>query len=209
MTRVAVLAAATRLFATEGFVRTTMQAIASESGVAVETVYAQGSKTALLLACVDRALVGDDSDLPLIERPPFTNALGVGSQAATVEAFIRVGWWGWHRLRAGRDRGGRRHHGPRGAWHLQPLQRESSDRWPTARNTAETCLRLGHTSRRPVAHDVRSATHLRGRTTKPSASSLRLTIATVAPATFAQATILPAKEHGYAADPAIGESSRR
>jgi AcrR family transcriptional regulator len=90
MTRVAVLGAATHLFATEGFVRTTMQAIASESGVAVETVYAQGSKTALLLACVDRALAGDDSDLPLIERPSFTNALGVGSQAATVEAFIRA-----------------------------------------------------------------------------------------------------------------------
>lgn len=63
-----------------------MQAIASESGVAVETVYAQGSKAALLLACVDRTLAGDDSDLPLIERPSFANALAAGSQAAITGA---------------------------------------------------------------------------------------------------------------------------
>jgi TetR/AcrR family transcriptional regulator of autoinduction and epiphytic fitness len=89
-TRSAVLDAATRLFATEGFVRTTMQAIAADSGVAVETVYAQGSKTALLLACVDRALAGDDHHVPLIERPALSDALSAGSQAAIVEAFVRA-----------------------------------------------------------------------------------------------------------------------
>jgi AcrR family transcriptional regulator len=89
-THAAVLDAAARLFATEGFVRTTMQAIATESGVAVETVYAQGSKKALLLACVDRTLAGDDDELPLIERPAFADALAAGSQAAIVEAFTRA-----------------------------------------------------------------------------------------------------------------------
>ncbi|NJC71929.1 helix-turn-helix transcriptional regulator [Planosporangium thailandense] len=89
-TRAAVLDAATRLFAIEGFVRTTMQAIATEAGVAVETVYAQGSKTALLLTCVDRTLTGDDDDLPLIERTPFVNALTAGSQTEIVEAFVRL-----------------------------------------------------------------------------------------------------------------------
>ncbi|MCW2639116.1 MAG: regulatory protein TetR [Dactylosporangium sp.] len=67
-----------------------MQAIASESGVAVETVYAQGSKAALLLACVDRTLAGDDSDLPLIERPSFANALAAGSQAAITGAAAAI-----------------------------------------------------------------------------------------------------------------------
>jgi AcrR family transcriptional regulator len=87
-TRATVLDAAARLFASEGFVRTTMQAIAAEADVSVETVYAQGGKTALLLACVDRALAGDDNDLPLIERAPFVDALAAGSQAAILEAFV-------------------------------------------------------------------------------------------------------------------------
>ena len=33
-----------------------MKAIAVEAGTSVETVYAQGAKSALLLACVDRSL---------------------------------------------------------------------------------------------------------------------------------------------------------
>ena len=43
-------------------------------GTSVETVYAQGSK-ALLLACVDRVLAGDDEDVPLTDRADFTAAL--------------------------------------------------------------------------------------------------------------------------------------
>ena len=37
----------------------------------VQTVFGQGSKAALLLACVDRALVGDDEAVPLAQREPF------------------------------------------------------------------------------------------------------------------------------------------
>ena len=89
-TRAAVLDAAAALFVREGYLRTTMKAIAGEAGTSVETVYAQGSKAALLLACVDRALAGDDDDVPLTDRAEFTAALAQPSAAAAIEAFVRA-----------------------------------------------------------------------------------------------------------------------
>ena len=81
-TRATVLDAAAALFVREGYLRTTMKAIAAEAGTSVETVYAQGSKSALLLTCVDRALGGDDDDVPLTERAAFTDALALTEAAA-------------------------------------------------------------------------------------------------------------------------------
>jgi AcrR family transcriptional regulator len=46
-----------------------MKDVARTAGVSVETVYAQGSKAALLLAVVDRTLAGDDEPVPLRDRP--------------------------------------------------------------------------------------------------------------------------------------------
>jgi AcrR family transcriptional regulator len=89
-TRTAVLDAATTLFVREGYLRTTMKAIAGAAGTSVETVYAQGSKAALLLACVDRVLAGDDDDVPLTDRAEFTAALAQPSASATIEAFVRA-----------------------------------------------------------------------------------------------------------------------
>jgi len=89
-TRGAVLDATAALFAREGYLRTTMKAIATEAGTSVETVYAQGSKPALLLACVDRELGGDDDDVPLTDRPEFAAALAQPTAAATIESFVRA-----------------------------------------------------------------------------------------------------------------------
>ena len=89
-TRAAVLDAAAALFVREGYLRTTMKAIAGEAGTSVETVYAQGSKSALLLACVDRALGGDDDDVPLTDRGEFTAALAQPSAGAVIEGFVRA-----------------------------------------------------------------------------------------------------------------------
>ena len=89
-TRTAVLDAAAELFVREGYLRTTMKGIAAEAGTSVETVYAQGSKAALLLACVDRALGGDDDDVPLTDRTEFTAALAEPSADAVIEAFVRA-----------------------------------------------------------------------------------------------------------------------
>ena len=89
-TRAAVLDAAAVLFVREGYLRTTMKAIAAEARTSVETVYAQGGKAALLLACVDRALAGDDEDVPLTDRAEFTAALARPTAPATIEAFVRA-----------------------------------------------------------------------------------------------------------------------
>ena len=74
-TRVAVLDAAHTLFVARGYGATTMRQIAAEAGVSVESVYAQGSKSALLLACVDRALAGDDEPVPLLDRSDLRAAM--------------------------------------------------------------------------------------------------------------------------------------
>ena len=61
-TRAAVLDAAGRCFLDRGYAATTMRDIAEAAGVSVQTVFGQGSKAALLLGCVDRAVVGDDEE---------------------------------------------------------------------------------------------------------------------------------------------------
>ena len=89
-TRAAVLEAASELFRRDGFPRTTMAAIAETSAVSVETVYAQGSKAEILLACVERALTGDDEPVALLQRPAFVRALAETDQVEVVEAYVRA-----------------------------------------------------------------------------------------------------------------------
>ena len=89
-TRHDVLAAATRLYETTGWAKTTINAIAAEAGVAVETVYSGfGSKKALLRAAIDAAVVGDAEPTPLIEREEFL-ALGKGSKAERIDAAMEL-----------------------------------------------------------------------------------------------------------------------
>lgn len=58
-TRERIVRAATTLFLRDGFLTTTMSAIATEAGVAVQTLYLSfGSKTAILQACFDDQLLG-------------------------------------------------------------------------------------------------------------------------------------------------------
>jgi AcrR family transcriptional regulator len=67
--RAAVLAAARRRFLADGYVATTVGAVAEEAGVSPETVYkAFGNKPGLLKAVVDVANVGDDEPVPMLER---------------------------------------------------------------------------------------------------------------------------------------------
>jgi AcrR family transcriptional regulator len=79
-TRQRILAAARQLFASRGYVATTMSMIAHQAGVAVETVYASvGAKPVILATLADRAVAGQDpAPAPhrervkrlLAERPP-------------------------------------------------------------------------------------------------------------------------------------------
>src|SRR5579859_4744164 len=62
--------AAALLFTRDGYTATTMQAIASEAGVHVQTIYlTYGTKPALLAACAVRLVAGDENpDTPPGER---------------------------------------------------------------------------------------------------------------------------------------------
>lgn len=60
-TRRRVEEAAARLFTRDGYTATSMQAIATEAGVHVQTIYlAYGNKPALLAACAARLVAGDE-----------------------------------------------------------------------------------------------------------------------------------------------------
>jgi AcrR family transcriptional regulator len=68
--RARILAAATRLFVRDGYLATTMAAIAGEAGVAVQSLYLRfGSKLAILSDALDVAIVGDEEPMPLLDRP--------------------------------------------------------------------------------------------------------------------------------------------
>jgi AcrR family transcriptional regulator len=85
-----VLAAAARLFAERGWLSTTMAAVAAEAGTAVETVYAAfGSKSGVLTAAIDAAIVGDDEPIPLAARPEYAR-LGSGESRERLEAAAHV-----------------------------------------------------------------------------------------------------------------------
>src|SRR6478736_6174244 len=87
-TREQVLAAAAALFEESGWAGTTVAAIATRAGVAVETVYSGfGSKKQVLRAVVDFAVVGDAEPVPLVERPVFAT-LAEGELDTRVTAGI-------------------------------------------------------------------------------------------------------------------------
>ena len=85
-TRAAVLDAAGRCFLDKGYAATTMKDVAAEAGVSVQTVFGQGSKAALLLACVDRAVVGDDEEAPLAQRELFLRLVQAPDRAGKLAA---------------------------------------------------------------------------------------------------------------------------
>ena len=77
-TRRAILDAAFELFVATGYTATTIQAIADDAGVAVQTVYAVfGNKRELLRQLIERTIVGDDEPLPITQR---AQALAVAAE---------------------------------------------------------------------------------------------------------------------------------
>jgi AcrR family transcriptional regulator len=68
-TRRRIREAAARLFVEHGYLSTTIEAIAVEAGVAVQTVYfVFGNKRAMLAEALDVATAGDDAPVPVVER---------------------------------------------------------------------------------------------------------------------------------------------
>ncbi len=89
-TRVAVLDAATACFVERGYAATTMRDVAAAAGVSVPTVFAQGGKAALLLACVDRAVVGTDEGRAVQDLGPFAELIAAPDRAGRLAALRRL-----------------------------------------------------------------------------------------------------------------------
>ncbi|MDQ3541660.1 MAG: TetR/AcrR family transcriptional regulator [Chloroflexota bacterium] len=69
-TRLRILDAARRLFLARGHAATTVEAIAKEASVAVQTVYAGfGTKRGILIALLELSIGGDDQPIEVLERP--------------------------------------------------------------------------------------------------------------------------------------------
>ena len=86
-----VIAAAAHLFATKGYLATSIEDIAAEAGVARPTVFtAVGSKSVILREVVDQALAGDDVSVPLAERDWWRETVDEPDAAASIKLLART-----------------------------------------------------------------------------------------------------------------------
>lgn len=75
-TRRAIVSAASALFVDNGYVGTTVDAIAERAGVSRKTVFTSvGGKPEALKLAIDWANVGDDEPVPMLERPHVQEGL--------------------------------------------------------------------------------------------------------------------------------------
>jgi AcrR family transcriptional regulator len=89
-TRRQIIEAARKLFVERGYAGATIESIAQEAGVAVETVYAAfGNKRAILSRLMSVSLVGDDEPIPLLEREGPKAVMAEPDQKRQIELFSR------------------------------------------------------------------------------------------------------------------------
>lgn len=89
-TRSKILEAAEPLFVRDGYVATSMAAIAKEAGVALKTVYlAFDTKSGLLRALWNLRLRGDQDPVPIGERPDFQAVLSEPDPEKKLRKLIR------------------------------------------------------------------------------------------------------------------------
>jgi AcrR family transcriptional regulator len=90
-TRELVLDAATQLFVERGYAATSIDAIADAAGVGRSTVFAAaGGKSWLLKTAYDRAIVGDDEPVPLLQRPAARKLFEMSDPAEIVAGHARI-----------------------------------------------------------------------------------------------------------------------
>jgi AcrR family transcriptional regulator len=90
-TRQLVLDTATCLFVERGYAATSIDLIAETAGVGRSTVFsAAGGKPWLLKTAYDRAIVGDDEQVPLVERPQVRKLFAMTDPAEIVEGYVDV-----------------------------------------------------------------------------------------------------------------------
>ncbi|WP_328991239.1 TetR/AcrR family transcriptional regulator [Kribbella sp. NBC_01245] len=88
-TRRRILEAARRLFVAQGYGATSLQEIADEAGVAVQTIYfGFGNKRTVLKELVDVTIAGDDAPVATLERPWFQAVLDAKTAGKQLEAHV-------------------------------------------------------------------------------------------------------------------------
>ena len=86
-----VIAAAARLFATRGYLATSIEDIAAEAGVARPTVFsAVGPKAVILRQVVDQALAGDDAPVPVADRNWWRETVDQPDAAIAIQHLART-----------------------------------------------------------------------------------------------------------------------
>jgi len=88
-TRLRILDAAHRLFSKDGYARTTIERIAAEAGVAIDTVYAVfRSKRAVLSGLMARQVGGDDQPIAMLDRPEAQSVHREPNQRRQLARFV-------------------------------------------------------------------------------------------------------------------------
>jgi AcrR family transcriptional regulator len=89
-TRRRILAAATELFLSGGYAATTIEAIAAQADVAVETVYSRfGSKAGLLNAILGPAISGTGEHTSVLDRPELAEIRACPDQRRQLQLLAR------------------------------------------------------------------------------------------------------------------------
>jgi AcrR family transcriptional regulator len=92
LTEQRILAAATELFLADGYVATTLEAVARRAQVAARTVYVRfGTKAALFKRVVDVAIVGDTEPVGVLGRDWMIEAMTAPTLAERITAGAAVG----------------------------------------------------------------------------------------------------------------------
>jgi AcrR family transcriptional regulator len=85
------VAAAARLFVERGYVGASIEDVAAEAGVSRATVFnSVGGKLTLLRAAYDVAIVGDDEDVPLPQRPEAQAVIAEADRYEAVEKYATM-----------------------------------------------------------------------------------------------------------------------
>ncbi len=88
-TRLRILDAAHRLFGEYGYAATTIERIAAEAGVAIDTVYAVfRSKRAVLSGLMERQVGGDDQPIAMLDRPEAQSVRREPNQRRQLARFV-------------------------------------------------------------------------------------------------------------------------
>jgi AcrR family transcriptional regulator len=91
LTRRTIVEAAARLFVTQGYAPTTIDAVAREAGVSRKTVFAAvGGKAQLLKYAWEWSLVGDDEPVPMRERPDVKKIQAETNPAQALHLWVAM-----------------------------------------------------------------------------------------------------------------------